>query len=227
VNKSFYFPAFLLMLSSSAFAQSNVTLYGVADAGVTVFTGQTNGARKFAVDSGHLSPSRFGFKGVEVIDSDLSFRFALESTLFVDTGVSGSAVPAQTLFDRKAFGGIVSKKFGAIDLGRQTNLEFDAIAQVDPANASYTGANPAFAFGALNNASVYGTYGPNGAGAVVSRLNNSIKYTSPVISNFVIGAQHAAGEKTGNQQSYDGLSFAYSDGSLSSLLVTSQLRNAN
>ena len=56
--------AVLGLLSTTAMAQSSVTLYGIVDAAVVHTTNQTGGS-KIAVDAGQLATSRWGMKGSE------------------------------------------------------------------------------------------------------------------------------------------------------------------
>ena len=66
MKKTLFALAALSLISASAQAQSNVTIYGVVDAGVTYTSkvGPNNNSR-LSVDSGDLSTSRIGFNGVD------------------------------------------------------------------------------------------------------------------------------------------------------------------
>jgi len=98
------------------FAESGVTLYGVADAGVE-FTNNAgrNGNNLVRVVSGNLSGSRWGLRGVEDLGGGLKAVFQLESGFDLDTGNSGQS---GRLFGRDAYVGLDSK-YGALLLGRQ------------------------------------------------------------------------------------------------------------
>lgn len=201
--------------AAASAADTSVTLYGVVDVGTSVFSHAAAGdSHKLAVDSGGLATSRWGVKGTEDLGDGLSARFVLESGINADTGVAGKTTPTQTLFDRRATVGLVGS-FGSIDLGRQTNLEYDALSQVDPSNFTYSSTNPNQAFSSFDNATYFGAYGSNGAGAAESRQNNSVKYVSTTNGGFTLGLQRSFGEVAGNQKlsSYNGVSFSYKDGS--------------
>ena len=80
----------VLGLSSAAMAQSSVTLYGVADAGVGKVKSATNdGSNKTEFLSGSLmnnGNSRIGVRGVEDLGGGLKAGFNFESGLDLDNG---------------------------------------------------------------------------------------------------------------------------------------------
>lgn len=105
--------------SSAAFAQSSVTLYGVADVSVESIKGDHSFTR---VSSDNLASSRIGFKGVEDLGGGLKANFVLESGVKLDTGAnSGNSATASRFFDRSAWVGL-SGGFGELRLGRQDSL---------------------------------------------------------------------------------------------------------
>ena len=80
----------VLAASGAAMAQSSVTLYGVADAGVTYL----NGAGQLgAVTSGNNLTSRLGFRGVEDLGGGLKANSVLEGGFNLDNG-DGAVVTA-------------------------------------------------------------------------------------------------------------------------------------
>jgi hypothetical protein len=69
------------LASGAAFAQTNVTMYGIADAGYVWSQGDAlvTGTNKFSgIQSGLLSGSRLGFKGEEALGNGLKAIFTLE-----------------------------------------------------------------------------------------------------------------------------------------------------
>lgn len=102
--------------SSAAFAQSSVTLYGVADVSVESIKGDNSFTR---VSSDNLASSRIGFKGVEDLGGGLKANFVLESGLKIDTGANSGGT--SRFFDRSAWAGL-SGGFGELRLGRQDSL---------------------------------------------------------------------------------------------------------
>lgn len=91
--------AVALMAAGAAQAQSSVTLYGIADAGISYVRGQN--AAKTKLVSGIMEGSRFGFRGNEDLGGGYRAIFTLENRLELDTGAlsnrpaSGSQLPAR------------------------------------------------------------------------------------------------------------------------------------
>lgn len=105
------------LASGIAVAQSNVTIYGVADMNYTYANHSYNDNSKSlsAIQSGGQSGSRVGFKGTEELGNGLYAAFRLEMGLSADTGVS-----TQTgTFGRWSTVTLGSKQFGEIELGRR------------------------------------------------------------------------------------------------------------
>src|SRR5574343_864641 len=75
------------LASTAAFAQTNVTIYGVADVGYAHL--RADGKKSMNnIDSGLLAGSRIGFKGVEDLGNGLKALFTLEYALAMDTNGS-------------------------------------------------------------------------------------------------------------------------------------------
>ncbi|MHB1200282.1 MAG: porin [Polaromonas sp.] len=81
-----------LLSTTAAMAQSTVTLYGVADAGINYVSGLKNGSST-AIASGIMEGSRWGLKGVEDLGGGYKAIFTLENRFEIDTG-SLSNTPA-------------------------------------------------------------------------------------------------------------------------------------
>jgi len=110
------------LVSAPVFAQSNVTVYGIADAYMGF---GSHGDNDFAgVESGGLSGSRLGFRGAEDLGNGLKGVFTVEQGFAIDTGsgLGGSS--------RQAFVGL-SGGFGTVSLGRQYapgyDFQYDAL----------------------------------------------------------------------------------------------------
>ncbi len=73
----------VLAASGAAMAQSSVTLFGVADAGVTYVNGGDNWS---GVTSGDNLTSRLGFRGEEDLGGGLKANFVLEGGFNLDNG---------------------------------------------------------------------------------------------------------------------------------------------
>jgi len=133
--------AALLACSGGAFAQSNVTLYGVADINVeyanhvgAVPTAANQFNRGLANDvyrmnSGGVSGSRWGLRGSEDLGGGLQALFVLESGFNVDSGTSQQS---GRLFGRQAYVGVQKPGIGMVSLGRQYTSMFEALANFSP-----------------------------------------------------------------------------------------------
>ena len=176
------------LVSGGAFAQSNVTLYGIAD--VNVNSLNTGFGSKFTVGSGGLSASRLGFRGQEDLGNGMKAVFTLEAGLNIDTAQAGAAAPTlgvnqggafpggastsaangtgSQLFARQSFAG-VEGNYGSLTFGRQYTGSYIGLAVViDPVGGGLYG-------GPL----VTGT--PTG---ITSRFSNSVVYKTPTMSGF-------------------------------------------
>ena len=135
----------VLAVSGAAFAQSSVTLYGVAD--VVVHKDNDVSTK---MTSGGVSTSRWGVKGSEDLGGGLKANFNFEQGLDLTTGaLKSSATP----FNRQANVGF-SGGFGVVKLGKTWNAYddmagaandvFDSVlssARISPSSNNYNG-NP-------------------------------------------------------------------------------------
>ena len=228
-----------LVSTTSALAQSSVTLYGIVDAAFVYTTKQSApvpagapagtqrgvsvGATS-AIDAGQLATSRWGMRGSEDLGGGLKANFTLEGTIANDTGAGGGG-GTSTLFDRAAIVG-VSGGFGAITLGRQNALAVDAVGAVDPIGFSQPGINPNVTYSSLNSTALFAPFGTNN-GVSSLRQNNSIRYALPVMSGFSGAAMYGFGEVPGNRSasSYVGLLGAFNAGPITASLGYNLLKN--
>jgi len=193
MKKTLVATAAILSLGS-AFAQSNVTLYGVID---TAFQSQNNqtatGGSLTSIGSGAISGSRFGFKGTEDLGGGNNALFQLEGGFNPANGASGQG---GLMFGRQAFMGL-SGSWGKFTVGRQYDQLFEMLGNFDPlwgiSNANNTGfylaydgagvrvnssARYGFAAGGFNGAVMYGTGGIAGASSAGSYKGLNASYTA-------------------------------------------------
>lgn len=78
-------PVMALMFSASAFAQSNVTLYGVIDEGIN-YTNNVGGEHLTEMASGFAQGSRWGLRGTEDLGGGIKALFQLENGFNASTG---------------------------------------------------------------------------------------------------------------------------------------------
>ena len=144
--------------SSAAFAQSTVTVYGVADVSLESVKGDDTLSR---VSSDNLASSRFGLKGTEDLGGGLKANFVLESAIKVDTGANGGGTTR--FFDRAAWVGVAGG-FGELRLGRQ-----DTSIGLLAGNSSILGAQ------AYDDLKISGAF----SGNTYRRTDNAITYILP------------------------------------------------
>src|SRR5437879_4058794 len=109
-----------LIVSVVAHAQSNVTIYGKIDAGVTAISND-GGDRNYKFEDGVLYGNRVGFKGTEDLGSGVSAIFTLENGFALGTG---RLAQGGTLFGRQAYVGL-KNAWGSLTLGNQTDFVWD------------------------------------------------------------------------------------------------------
>lgn len=161
------------LVSAPAFAQSNVTIYGVADAGIMY---SQHGEGEFqGVAGGVLSANRVGFRGTEDLGNGLKAVFTLEQGYDIGDGAEMNSTKA---FARQAFVGL-SGGFGTVSLGRQyapgyfANYDAALGSNISPQSllSAYTGS----------------TITPN----TPARWDNSLAYTG-MFSGLTVRAIYAA-----------------------------------
>jgi len=209
MKPSLFVPALVLgTLANGALAQSNLTLYGLMDAGMVHESGGAAGSST-KLSSGVGTASRLGFKGQEDLGGGVSAVFTLESGILIDTGAQDAAGKA---FNRQAFVGLESKTLGSITVGRQYTPTYNALGQVgDPFGSGYSGS-------AKN---LFPVAGRN------LRADNSILYTSPNWNGFNANVLYSLGEVSGNSKAERqiNLSLNYSGGPLNARLTYNNRNN--
>jgi predicted porin len=112
------------LASGAAFAQTNVTMYGIADAGYVYSTGDgrrgSGNDNDFSgIQSGLLSGSRLGFRGEEALGNGLKAVFTLEYSLNIDNNSGVGNTTDGGLNARQQFVGLAGGFWGTVALGRQ------------------------------------------------------------------------------------------------------------
>jgi predicted porin len=194
------------VFSMSANAQSNVSVYGVLDAGLVAESGNVAGSVT-KLTSGVSAGSRLGFKGTEDLGSGMSAMFVMEGGVSIDSGMSGQG---GLLFGRQVFVGL-NGNLGTLKLGRQYTPVDSVVGTVDPFGNGYAG----------RGQNVF-------ANAYVSRVNNMVVYNSPVVNGFSAELAHGFGEVADDlaKNRYMGASAGYAEGPLYVRLTTQKTENA-
>ena len=201
------------LVSAPVFAQSNIQIYGIADAYMQY--GDFMGDDTMGVQSGGLMGSRLGFRGEEDLGSGLKAVFLLEQGFNIDNGqstaISGadSAQGGDDVFTRQAYVGLKGN-FGQVALGRQYapgyfTGEYDALL-----NAYVSPMSRLSDFTKL-------TITPNAA----ARWNNSVTYNGTFQSVSLSGIYSAGNRETdvkngddNNDDDKYGVSLKYDNGPL-------------
>ncbi|MBT0960623.1 porin [Denitromonas iodatirespirans] len=154
------------MIAAPAFAQSNVTVYGIID--TFVGFGKAGDAKFSGVANGVLNGPRIGFKGEEDLGNGLKAKFTLEQGFSSDDGEPNSSKQ----FHRQAWVGLEGG-FGFVGLGRQ----------YAPGYHAYR--NAAIAAGALDPFAILaGAKSLQIDAGSDSRWDNSINYQSKSFGGF-------------------------------------------
>jgi len=154
-----------------AHAQSNVTLYGLVDAAITV--GKSGGPEGHVnrIDSGVGPGSRFGFRGTEDLGGGLSAVFTAESGF--DSG-TGASQQGGLLFGRQLFVGINSTQGWSVSLGRQLSPSNTAMVTADAMAQTHWGSTSNSGLGTLQSPGAATVQGAGCQGAT-TRINNSVQ----------------------------------------------------
>lgn len=192
----------------AAFAQSSVTLYGVADLGYntdkkTVGTVATKTTGLTSI----LSGSRLGFRGTEDLGGGLKANFVMEYSVQPDEAATSMA-------NRQSFVGL-SGGFGSVNLGRQYT-------QIHGVQGSFDANGNATAAGWL------------GVGTSTVRQSNAIVYSTPSFSGFSAAvelgfaeaAQGGTNSVTGNAGNTTAFGLTYANGPLTVKAATESIKLA-
>ena len=181
-------------------AQSNVTLYGVADVALSKTTGKTTQLVSSATQNN--GTSRWGMRGSEDLGGGLKAAFNFEAQVGMLDGAAASA-----LFARQANMSL-SGGFGTLKAGRSlTPSWYGTMAWELTASANYAVVNSQFGYGGLN-----------------SRHDAELSYTTPTWNGFSMTVGHLFAPNNGNVAKND-LNLIYRSGPLAASLVYNKLAN--
>ncbi|VVD59232.1 porin [Pandoraea anhela] len=181
MKKSCICVALLALFPVFAFAQNSVTLYGMLDAGLTLVN-NTGKGRVIQTDvCGPPGCNRWGLKGSEDLGGGTSAIFTLENGFNIQSGRLGQG---GTMFGRQAFVGLANARYGTLTLGRQYDSLSETVGYFPSSNNFATGYGSHF--GDLDNLNQS------------IRINNTIKYVSPVWSGLQVNGMLSLGGQAGN-----------------------------
>lgn len=218
MKKSLLAVAVAAALPTIAFAQTNVTLYGIADAGIGMQDKGGTAKSAVVVSSGLQSTSRFGIRGTEDLGGGLKAVFNFEAGMRVDDGTA-----AGLNFTRRSVVGLEGG-FGTVSLGRDYTPGFTA-----------GGATDVMGYGLYGNWLGFTVVGPlNSHGSVYhgieTRASNGVHYISPNMGGLTVRAMWSVGERTvapARGGDIMGLSGVYSAGPITAQAYYQQLKGIN
>ncbi len=194
--------AVLSACTSAAYAQTNVTIYGVVDTGIIKETGSD--ARM-----GGNEDSRIGFKGTEDLGSGMKATFQLERRFNLNDGTKFSGNNTLDIlqgadpdgedgveWQGAANVGLQGEAWGAVRLGRVNDIAIEN-------------------FGALDPFAYYGVGSAMGGYNILysEELANTIRYDSPEWAGFGFNLSYTLGQDThhGNSTSFGDATYKYGD----------------
>ncbi|WP_176057472.1 porin [Paraburkholderia sp. BCC1876] len=200
-----------LGVSSTAQAQSSVTLYGSLDAGLG-YVSNLHGAKAYIAEQGTLQADRFGFQGVEDIGAGRTVLFRLESGFVTTTGASASS---STFFNRQAYVGLADPVFGTMTLGRQTDWNFEWLGSVSTGQL-------------LGDFSAFHPGNLDGLGSTLPvQLSNTVKWKSANYHGLSLGAMYGFAGAAASNTNGRTISFGanYRNGPVKLVAVYSEYRD--
>ena len=162
------------LVSGAAFAQSNVTIYGIVDmAYIAANDSSISGAKSYsAINAGGINGNRVGFRGEEDLGNDLSAKFHAVMAFQGDSGAAGQSYGGTGPLMRWSTVSLASKSWGEIEMGRRDTFQDQLLGDVS-------------ANGRTMVAQVSPVY------VDTARYNNLVAYLSPVWSGFQVKAGFA------------------------------------
>ena len=184
----------VLGLSGAAMAQSSVTLYGVADAGIAkIKSGGSDSSNKTEFSSHSTmnnGNSRVGLRGVEDLGGGLKAGFQFETGIDLDNGAADG-----TFWARQAnvwLGG----NWGTLKLGRQFT-------------PSYLATSAYELTGTANYSALTNTYNMAGIGF---RANSAFAYVTPDMGGFSAAVAYVTKTDLGTSKAAYDLGLMYNNG---------------
>ena len=229
------------LVSGGAFAQSTVTISGYVDGGYYGQSLQTAG----------LGDTKTGFAGNGSGTSQLNITVTedlgngLSAGYFAETDLAIANNAGAALGNSANFLHLTSTKWGSIKGGTLNTAALVAEITAQPfgtaigsgisgafGRLSRGGSNGGYAAGATGGTSAEGEYGAGLSGARSVRVNNSLSYTTPVMSGFAASLQWAkkndeSAPITVNTAGFVALGLQYNNGPINVHYVNEQISNSS
>jgi predicted porin len=169
-----------------AFAQSNVTVYGLINIGL-VYSKSDVAPTRWGIDPGGWWGSRLGFRGTEDLGNGLSVIYQLENGFSPDTGTAGQS---GRIFGRHSWVGLKGD-FGTVRFGRAWTPSYCLLTDViDPFEDGMSGAAESF-------------FGRNIYAVIDIRTQNAVFYSKqfgPLKADVSYAFGETAGSLSANRQ---------------------------
>ena len=188
------------LVAAPAFAQSNVTIYGVAD--TSIGFGSAGDNDYTGLVSGVLSGNRVGFRGSEDLGGGLKAVFLLEQGFNIG---DGAAMNASKAFARQSYVGLQGS-FGTVSLGRQYAPGYNLAPNYDAVAGAIISPQ----------AVLSGSTGMTITPATPARWDNSVNYAGTfgaVSAQAIYAFKGPVGEDVSDDDAF-GLGVAYKAGGL-------------
>ena len=199
----------VLAASGVAFAQSSVTLYGVADAGIgKIEAGGNDGSDKTEFISGSTmnnGTSRLGVRGVEDLGGGLKAGFQFETGLDLDNGAQ-----ADTAFWARQANVWLGGNWGTFKLGRQFTPSYLTTATYELT-------------GTANYSVLANTYNYAGIGL---RANSAFAYVTPSFGGFTGALAYVTKTDLGLPKAAWDLGLMYKNGPIGVGLSANKVANS-
>ncbi|WP_408271789.1 porin [Paraburkholderia agricolaris] len=205
--------AALYAFSTTASAQSSVTLSGRIDAGFAYLNNVQSAPGKttsrFGMQSGDWGTGMLNFSGTEDLGDGLKTIFFLSDSLKAVTGTAGAQ-------DRKAYVGLTKDNYGTLKFGRDLFIS-NGVAAIDPFVQELFG-SPSLV-----------------RGRNWQQTNNNVSYLSPSYHGFDFAGQYSFGGQAGSWNATnfgpfgrsDGVQLTYRTGLFDIRAIYDELRDAN
>ncbi len=182
----------LAAFSCAVDANSDVTLYGTVDLGLSFqrYSGDVtmpfDAGSSFGMTSGEQTESHFGLRGTEDLGGGVQMAFVLENGF---NAGNGNLEQDGRLFGREAWLGVHSKSAGKVRFGRQYNFADEYFGPLTPFGpGDFTSASMGLSFGAAN----------------AERLSNTVKFETPEYAGVRAGVGYSFAAQAGSAYAKNG-----------------------
>lgn len=202
--------AVLTLLCGAAYAQSSVTLYGVADVGIGKMNGQKTGM--ISGDAVNNATSYIGFRGIEDLGGGLKAGFRLEQYVNMKDGATASA------------NGFLGQ--GNETYGRAANVWLEGgFGQFKMGRSETPSYNAVLAWSIVGSANYSPSMHRYGAAGRRARSSSQFSYKTPVLGGFSAEVAFIAKGDRDNKAKYD-LNVIYENGPLAAGIAYNKIQDA-